>query len=91
MGQLINKINFNPFSGQTPAAQKAQTFAPQSLPVGIAGINSPAKQVSFGHLAGITKQGPGSFLSAPSDQAGLGDRAILSKNGEAGRNLYIQA
>jgi len=87
----MDNLKINPYiAAQTtlPILQQGRKVAPIS---GF-GVTAPESRVSFGHLTGRTKSGPGSLLQANEGQSGLGDRAImLANNKEAGRNLFISA
>jgi len=91
----LNKF-INPFASQIAGAQTAFSPArpvsePKENPSGLIGVSNPFKQASFGHLAGVTKNGPGSFLQTDPGQMGLGERAILTQNGKhkQGEKLFI--
>jgi len=89
--------NINPFLSQTqskslitsqPAVQQPQQT--QQTPTSLIGTTNPFSKASFGHLAGVTKNGPGSFLQAEPGQMGLGNKAIqLGDNKVLGKELYI--
>lgn len=88
----ISKFNINPFLNQRAEAQTApqSIITPKPPQVGgLIGATNPFNQPSFGHLAGISKNGPGSLLQTAPGETGLGDRAILAQNGELGRKLFI--
>ena len=90
----LNKF-INPFASQIAGAQTAFSPArpvnaqPKENPSGIIGTSNPFNKPFFGHLAGVSKNGPGSLLQTAPGETGLGDRAILAQNGELGRKLFI--
>ena len=90
---MLNKFNLNPFSGQSAginaiASPPVGQTAPKTS--GMPGTGNPFNKASFGHLAGISKNGPGSLLRAEPGQTGLGDKAVqLGNNKTLGKNLYI--
>ncbi|OGH99836.1 MAG: hypothetical protein A2039_07330 [Candidatus Melainabacteria bacterium GWA2_34_9] len=81
----------NPFASQMAGAQIPPTslIAPKNPQTGVIGAGNPFNKPFFGHLAGVSKNGPGSLLQTAPGESGLGDRAILSQNGELGRKLFI--
>lgn len=85
MAFTIEKVN--PFLGQTDRIP-SQKFSVQPLRTS---MGSPAAAVSFGYLAGRTQNGLGSLLQLEKDKFGLGKDAIVTKNGEVGRKLFIHA
>jgi len=90
--------NINPFLSQTqqkslittqPVVQQ-QPQQVQQAPTSFIGATNPFNKASFGHLAGVTKNGPGSFLQTDPGKLGLGDKAIqLGDNKVLGKELYI--
>ncbi len=87
---LINKLNLFAVNGQTVNVAAHQPVRnAQEIPTSFAGVTSPANRLSFGHLTGVSKNGPGSLLQAKPGETGLGDNAILAQNGELGRRLYL--
>jgi len=92
---MFNNFNINPFLSQTAKApmmpfQPVTQVAPRQEQAGVFGTGNPFNKASFGHLAGVTKNGPGSFLQTEPGQLGLGDKAIqLGDNKTLGKNLFI--
>jgi hypothetical protein len=83
----IDKIR-NPFNIPTSFVNPAIPANIQQMPTS---IMPAAGKVNFGSLVGRTKEGPGSLLATNEGEQGLGDRAILTKNGELGRKLFLSA
>ncbi|OGH95830.1 MAG: hypothetical protein A2104_04715 [Candidatus Melainabacteria bacterium GWF2_32_7] len=86
----FNKF-INPFSSPIVGVQTPppSIVAPQNPQAGIVGAGNPFNKPFFGHLAGVSKSGPGSLLQTAPGETGLGDRAIKAQNGELGRKLFI--
>lgn len=84
---MNDKLGILPFLSQTTGVQRQVT--PAAQPMRPTGFSSG--QVSFGHLAGVSKNGPGALLQPENGKSGLENRAIMTQNGELGRNLFISA
>lgn len=92
MENLINKFKMNPFLSQTIGSKINPSLAiPASAPKGVSSVfTAPINEKPhFGHLAGVTQNGPGSFLQANQGQSGLGDRAIQVGDNTLGKKLFI--